>query len=76
MGMKKYLKDQIEMKNVNIKILDEKLQKAKVFQKDIDRNVTELTRVVKDTKNDKLAKTLLTKSIEMQTEANESVMEI
>lgn len=74
--MKKYLKDQIEMKNVNIKILDEKLQKAKVFQKDIDRNVTELTRVVKDTKNDKLAKTLLTKSIEMQTEANESVMEI
>ena len=61
--MKKYLKDQIEMKNVNVLILEEKLKKAKVFQKDIDRNVTELTRVVKDTKNDKLAKTLLSKSI-------------
>ena len=36
------------MKNVNLKVMNEKLAKAKVFQKDITRNVTELTRVIKD----------------------------
>jgi len=76
LGMKKYLKDEIQMKNVNVDKLEEKLKSAKARQKEIDRNVTELTRVVKDTKNDKLAKKLLAKSIEMQTQANESVMDI
>ena len=64
------------MKNVNVDKLEDKLKKAKQHQKEIERNVTELTRVVKDTKNDKLAKKLLAKSIEMQAEANESVIEI
>jgi hypothetical protein len=74
--MKKYLKNQIEMKNVNLIVLEEKLTKAKIYQKDISRNVTELTRVVKDSKNAKLAKLLLQKSLDMQTQANESIIEI
>lgn len=53
------------MKNVNIKVLEEKVTKAKTYQKDIDRNVTELTRLVKDSKNSKLGDRLLSKSKEL-----------
>jgi len=64
------------MKNVNIKVMEEKLLKAKTYQKDINRNVTELTRAVKDSKNKKLGETLLSKSILLQTEADKQVKEI
>jgi hypothetical protein len=47
------------MKNDKLKVLEEKVAKAKVYQKDIDRNITELTRVVKDSKNPKLGNALL-----------------
>jgi cell division protein FtsL len=50
------------MKNDNVKKLEEKLTKAKTSQKDIDRNIVELQRVVKDAKNPKLGNALLAKS--------------
>ena len=64
------------MKNVNIKVLEEKVTKAKTYQKDIDRNVTELARLVKDSKNSKLGNTLLSKSKELQIQADKEVKDL
>ena len=62
MSMKKYLKDQISMKTDKLKVVEEKMLKAKTIEKDIDRNVTELSRAIKDAKNPKLGNELLEKS--------------
>ena len=64
------------MKNDNVKKLEEKLTKAKTSQKDIDRNIVELQRVVKDSKNPKLGNALLAKSKSLQTDAENELKEI
>jgi len=74
--MKKYLKDQIGMKNDKVIELEVKLTKAKTTQKDIDRNVVELQRAVKDAKNPKLGNALLKKSLSLQTEGEKELKNI
>lgn len=64
------------MKNDNVKVLEEKLARAKTSQKEIDRNVVELTRVVKDSKNSKLGTALLLKSKSLQCDAEKELKEI
>jgi hypothetical protein len=61
------------MKNDNVKVLEEKLARAKTSQKEIDRNVVELTRVVKDSKNSKLGTALLLKSKSLQCDAEKEL---
>lgn len=50
------------MKADKLKVVEEKMTKAKTIEKDIDRNVTELSRAIKDAKNPKLGNELLEKS--------------